>query len=504
MGMNRALFPLLSVAFSLVSAGSAGAATFTVSPATRGASDSGCRPCRTIGGAIIKAGALSGTDRINVAAGTYTERLGLAPTNTVILTGLGAVTVLNSNTGYSPALTMESNSTVRNIGFKVGGTIGVEIFAGRLEAVRVNMTRGSGSEAGIYVRDGGSAQAVISSTTVQMQNNDRANYGLYAESDTQQVVVDRSSFYGGYAVDLVGNGPVSINRAKIYGSIYGINVDGAGNKSITNSLLVAGTTGSGPATSYGTGVNINGPSSADVFLGSSTLVGHGSTASPGNYGIDVWRSGASYVTLTATRVAFAGFQTVMRARLDTGSFSDIRTTVTDSFMEIPSFDFDRSLRTPVTTNLYLFPDPGFRNAAAGDYRLQPTSTMVDRSSAAIANDAADIRGGGRPRNGDGTRTPDLDIGAFEYQPAPGISRAPSVVGRAQVGRVVRCAAGTWSGGPVTYGYQWFRGARPLRGGTRTTYRLQRADRRSLVKCTVKATSLDGVPRTASSRAVRVR
>jgi hypothetical protein len=457
----------------------------------------------TINGAITKAGALAGTDRINVAAGSYRERLSLAPSNTVLLVGVGLVTVLESGTGFSPALTMESDSTVRNVGFKVGGAVGVVMLGGRLENVTVSMTRTLGSEAGIQVGNGGTAPSVIVATTVQMPTNDLANYALYSEANVQQVRVDRSTFYGGYAVNLLGNGPVTINRTKVLGAIYGVNIGGDGSKSITNSLLVAGTTGSGGTTAYGTGINIGGPSNADVFLGSSTLVGNGSSAIPGNYGIDVVRSGTSQAYLTATRVAFSGFQTVIRGRRAAAASSDLHATVTDSFMESPVFEIDPGLTAVVTGNLFLFPDPGFRNAAAGDYRLQPWSTMIDRSSAAIANDAADIRGGGRPRNGDGTRSPDLDIGAFEYQPAPRNTRAPSIVGRARVGRVVRCAAGTWTGGPATYGYQWFRGTRAIRGASRTTYRLQRADRRARVKCTVKATSLDGAPRTAASRVVRV-
>ena len=506
MKMCRFVLAVLVIATSLSAASSAGAATFTVSPGTHGSSDSTCRPCRSIGGAITKAGALAGTDRINVAAGSYSERLNVRPTNTVLLVGTGTVTVLVPALGYAPALTLESNSTIRNIRFKVGGDVGIDMYGGRLESVKLSMSQSSGSPIGVAVRSGGVAASVIVGTTVEMPDAVMANYALNAESDTQQVRVDRSVFNGGYAVNLTGNALVSINRSKVSGSVYGFNLGGNGTLNLSNVLFVSQThtwPGPPPFFNYGMGVHVESRSSATVNIQGSTFVGSGSATSPGNYGLDVERNGNNpSVNITAVRTAFTGFQGVIREQ-DFGGSSDVFTTFNDVFFETASYDIPGSLSPVTTVSAISFPDPGFRNAAAGDYRPLSSSPLVDRSSIRLTNDGSDIRGGGRPRNGSSLRATDLDIGAYEYQPAPRNTRAAAVSGRARVGRVVSCRTGTWTGGVARFGYQWYRGSRAIRRASRSTYRLTRSDRGARVKCTVKATSLDGAPKTVTTRSVRV-
>lgn len=68
-------------------------------------------------------------------------------------------------------------------------------------------------------------------------------------------------------------------------------------------------------------------------------------------------------------------------------------------------------------------DPMFRDSPAGDYRLSPGSPAIDAGLGADPAPAADFDGNprtdveGAPNNGAG-EPPFVDIGAFEYRPAP--------------------------------------------------------------------------------------
>lgn len=65
-------------------------------------------------------------------------------------------------------------------------------------------------------------------------------------------------------------------------------------------------------------------------------------------------------------------------------------------------------------------DPGFVNAAGGDYRLRTDSLLLDVGPAATALPglpAKDLDGVARLNDGDGDCTPELDLGAYETQAA---------------------------------------------------------------------------------------
>jgi hypothetical protein len=69
--------------------------------------------------------------------------------------------------------------------------------------------------------------------------------------------------------------------------------------------------------------------------------------------------------------------------------------------------------------------------------------------------------------------------------------APSVLGAARKGHVLRGYAGRWSLAPTTVRYQWLRNGAAIRGATRSAYRLVRADvrKRISLKVTVSRTGV---------------
>jgi hypothetical protein len=83
------------------------------------------------------------------------------------------------------------------------------------------------------------------------------------------------------------------------------------------------------------------------------------------------------------------------------------------------------------------------------------------------------------------------------------SVAPAISGSFIVGAGITTTNGTWiSVTPITYTYQWYRGATPIAGATLNTYTLVQADAGNLsnISCQVTATNTEGAA-TASSNTV---
>ena len=89
----------------------------------------------------------------------------------------------------------------------------------------------------------------------------------------------------------------------------------------------------------------------------------------------------------------------------------------------------------------------------------------------------------------------------DWQPTLANARRPSVRGRAQVGRVVLCNPGVWTGTiPIRYAYTWLLNGRPQRGGGRR-YHIRRGAAGALLACRVAATN---VARTLTATSVSAR
>ncbi|HAM45588.1 MAG TPA: hypothetical protein DCM67_11295 [Propionibacteriaceae bacterium] len=76
------------------------------------------------------------------------------------------------------------------------------------------------------------------------------------------------------------------------------------------------------------------------------------------------------------------------------------------------------------------------------------------------------------------------------QTAPLTAGSPKVLGKKQVGKVLRVNAGRWSPSPAKLTYRWYRGGHRIAGATHKTYRLTVKDRRKRIQVRVVAMVVD--------------
>jgi CSLREA domain-containing protein len=88
--------------------------------------------------------------------------------------------------------------------------------------------------------------------------------------------------------------------------------------------------------------------------------------------------------------------------------------------------------------------------------------------------------------------------------APKSISAPAVTGTAAAGHKLSCTAGSWTGTPTSYTYQWNRDGTPIVGATGATYTVQTIDEGSTLTCTVSAANAAGAGPPVTSAAVRVK
>jgi hypothetical protein len=95
----------------------------------------------------------------------------------------------------------------------------------------------------------------------------------------------------------------------------------------------------------------------------------------------------------------------------------------------------------------------------------------------------------RAENAGGTTT--ADAAAVAVPDAPVLLERPKITGAAEVGEVLTCGPGTWSGAPTAYSYRWSdTGGTEI--GTAATYTVRDADAGRTVICAVIARNAGGV------------
>lgn len=83
--------------------------------------------------------------------------------------------------------------------------------------------------------------------------------------------------------------------------------------------------------------------------------------------------------------------------------------------------------------------------------------------------------------------------------APANTATPVITGTAQEGEVLTASTGTWSGtAPITYAFQWQRGATPIAGATVASYTVQNADVDRTLRVIVTAANIAGTMEAASA------
>jgi hypothetical protein len=88
-------------------------------------------------------------------------------------------------------------------------------------------------------------------------------------------------------------------------------------------------------------------------------------------------------------------------------------------------------------------------------------------------------------------------------PALTATTKPSITGTAKVGKKLTAKAGKWSPAATSYGYQWKRGGASIKGATKPTYKLVKADKGKKVTVTVTAKLTGYANGSATSTSVKV-
>ena len=91
------------------------------------------------------------------------------------------------------------------------------------------------------------------------------------------------------------------------------------------------------------------------------------------------------------------------------------------------------------------------------------------------------------------------------KPTPGTFKAakPKITGTAKAGKTLTVKVGTWSPKPSRFSYQWLRSGKVIKGATKSTYKLVKADRKNEIAVRVTGTTPGYRTRTVTSTAVKV-
>jgi hypothetical protein len=108
--------------------------------------------------------------------------------------------------------------------------------------------------------------------------------------------------------------------------------------------------------------------------------------------------------------------------------------------------------------------------------------------------ASNAAGAGAPATSSGVLVPTPVV-------APTNSAPPAISGTVAVGQKLSCSAGTWTGSPSSFSYQWSRERQAIAGATGASYTVQEIDQGHTLACTVTASN--GATAIATSAGVSV-
>jgi hypothetical protein len=217
----------------------------------------------------------------------------------------------------------------------------------------------------------------------------------------------------GGAVRMTSPGTLAITTSRLSGSDGAVAKDANGTLTIDSSLVRA----------TGTGVEAQ---DGHLVAENVTLVGDGQPGTIGAESFDGNPGGAA--TLVIENSVITGFD----RSLQTAHFSGTPTLTARFSNYTGNVDQAAGTLTEAQGNMHV--DPGFVDAAGGDFRLRADSPVLDQGSIPAPGQLSGTDLGGDPRIADGTGkgTPVPDMGAFEFQPhAP--SAAIAGPGAVQVG-----------------------------------------------------------------------
>lgn len=346
-------------------------------------------------------------DTVRVLAGTYDENISLK--SGVTLQGAGAVsTIINGRRAGSVVTAIAVDSAAKIDGFTLTG--GSNIRGG-----------------GIY--NYGSALTIANVTI----NGNTAGYwggGIMNEHGAPNLlnvtISGNTAMFGGgifndHCSPTISNTAISGNTAKpeLYGKGGGIN-------NYWSSPTITNTTITGNAAMYGGGIYNQYLSSPLIY---NTVIS-GNSATQGGGGIHNYLSASPTLISGVVTENTAGYgggvyndnnatllvqNSIITANTGGGILSERDSAVTSNYNDFWNNDgYDHSGRFAGIHNIAA--DPGFIDAAKGEYRLQPGSPCIDAGSNAVVPDflSRDIYGNPRLLDGNDDGTTVADIGAAEY------------------------------------------------------------------------------------------
>jgi PKD domain-containing protein len=412
-GLVRPLLVLVCVcALPVFASASASAATFCVhSPAgCVGTTES------TVANAITAAASSPGRDQIQIAGShTYDENdLSVANGNPVDIVGVGSPRPVITRSTTGPLLEVDdTTSTVSNLGLSLpaGATSDTGLEMAGTAATGINVTAaGSASDSsGIDLVGNGTT---LTNASVVLPFSPTSNSTVAIELDGDNESVRDSTFTASTSAFISGSSGARLSRDTFTGS-EGVEDSAGGNAVLENSLIFV--SGSNGANNDGLVVSSTTLSETDLVARNLTIIDAGNHGSAGARGAEAVISdpGDGDAVLLLLDSIVRGFTTV-----------DLHTDGSGAIINEDYNDWGTSTSVngggAVGRGTHdLNVDPGFVNAAGGDFHLTPGSPLIDAglpaTSLLAGESPTDVFGAPREAAG---RTPCAfirDIGASEFQ-----------------------------------------------------------------------------------------
>jgi hypothetical protein len=389
---------LVAVAAGAVGAGSAHADTFCVTPAT---GCDGAHTVPTITAGLTAATDAPGADTLQLGAATYSENgLDYEGDDPVTLVGAGRdQTTVQRLTAQNGSVTIEGKGPVNLRSLRVhllasANPQGTSSEGTLYEDLRFDAAPGATSPSAIELDADG---AVLRSSAIDLPSGGQCVYAT--AGDAPGSTIEDTQITGCSTGVFVSGGTMRLNRVRLDSTIA-LNVAG-GTTTVDDSLLLARAGGTGVLLA----LSDNG--GATVRVRHSDVIGTGTGTGVESFNHVKTAQASLFVSDSIIR----GF-TSSSVR-DGNAMHPANVT-----LDHVSYDLDTAtVAGPGNynhTNTLDDPDPKFVNAAAGDYRLQAGSPLLDQNAAAPAADepATDLDGSARIINGA------ADLGAYERALAP--------------------------------------------------------------------------------------
>jgi hypothetical protein len=445
--VGNGLLVALTLLAAASSAPAASAATFYASQNDVGAGNcsSAANAC-DLTQAVLTADADGTRDTIRVVGPlTHAGHLALnASPIDLIGSGRGAGgTLVETGAFGDPVLTLGMGSTASGLRarhtFNGGGSLnGVRMDRGT--ALRDASAEVQSGAAVQYVDTSGVGDEAVIERTAVVSGSAANNFGVQAlmtNSAASRLRIADSTITADVGIEAAGIGTVVLQRSAIDAesagvAVFPVSTDG------TSRLRASGTTIRLRAGGTGTpaAVQISGGDSA-ARHGSADLrqVTFDGSAITGDKGV----AAASTLPGTATAVIRGSIVRGFDSDLATGPGATSKITVGTSSFATAAAAAGTIDQASLGGNVNLVPQ--FVDPVAFDYRLKPTSPLIDRAgAAAIAVDESptDRLGGPRILDGNGDGLPARDIGAFEH---PAVAPPRAFAGCPRQGNLIELGSG---------------------------------------------------------------